>query len=225
MLAVAHRAGNDLSTLRASVRLGADVVEADVHLHAGSLRVRHHKSLGALPFVWDRWEVVPASRHSLALGDLLAALPAGTPAMLDLKGVGGVGVEVAAALRRVRPPDPVLVCARWWPSTAPFLDVEWARVLLSARGRTELARLRRRVRRGVAPYGVSVHRSLLTPPVVAGLHDHVQLVLTWPVEDEAALAHATAVGVDGVITSSSRVLRRVVAAHPPPSPGGAHRLS
>ena len=36
-LLLAHRAGNDLERLRLAESAGADVVEADVHLHRGRL--------------------------------------------------------------------------------------------------------------------------------------------------------------------------------------------
>ena len=45
------------------------------------------------------------------------------------------------------------------------------RPVLSARTRGELARLRRRLVTGPAPFGVSVHVSLLDAGVVAELHD------------------------------------------------------
>ena len=43
---VAHRAGNDLTDLRAAELLGNTVVEADVLLHRGRLEVRHPRTLG-----------------------------------------------------------------------------------------------------------------------------------------------------------------------------------
>jgi len=215
VLAVAHRAGNDLETLREAARLGADIIEADVHLHRGRLEVRHQKALGPLPWLWDKWELYPATFPRLLLDELMDALPAGTPVMLDIKGVGRAGAEVARALHARSPDHPLLVCARWWPSVLPFRDVPWAQVLLSARGRTELARLRRRLRTGTAPHGVSVHLSMLTPELVAEIKERVPMVLTWPVDDPASLEEAHRVGVDGVITKDLDILRQVVAARRP----------
>ena len=217
MLAVAHRAGNDLDTLLEAARLGADVIEADVHLHRGRLEVRHHKSLGPLPWYWDKWELTPASEHRLVLGQLLDALPARQTVMLDLKGVGQGGVEVARLLHARSPEHPLLVCARWWPSVLPFRDAPWAKVLLSCRGRVELGRLRRRLQAGSAPDGISIHLSLLTPEVVEEIHERVPMILTWPVDDTASLDQASRVGVDGVITKDLDVLRQVVASGGRPS--------
>jgi glycerophosphoryl diester phosphodiesterase len=215
VLAVAHRAGNDLAALRAAALLGADVIEADVHLSGGQLEVRHEKSLGPLPWRWEKWQLTPRDPEQLMLQHLLDALPPRTTVMLDLKGVGRVGVETVRHLHARSPEHPVLVCARWWPSVAPFRGVGWAQVLLSARGRTELARLRRLLRTGAAPDGVSLHLSLLTPELVAEIKEQVPLVLTWPVDDPASLAAAERVGVDGVITKDLEIVRRVVAARLP----------
>ena len=71
--------------------------------------------------------------------------------------------------------------------------------------------LRRRLRRTAPPYGVSVHRSLLDREVVDDLRSRVEVVMTWPVNDDDALAHVLDVGANGVITDEVDVLRRVVA--------------
>ena len=63
LLAVAHRAGNDLSALRTAVELGVDVLEADVKVRGPHLEVRHSKHLRPLPWLWARasWRWAPAS--------------------------------------------------------------------------------------------------------------------------------------------------------------------
>lgn len=221
-LAIAHRAGNSLAALQSALDAGAHVVEADVHAHRGRLEVRHAKSLGPLPWYWDRhghgslpsvrdeWELLPAAGH-LELEALLDAAGHGTVLMLDLKGVGRVGAAVAEAVHRRAPQVPVVVCGRWWPSVEAFGRHDWARQVLSARGRTELQRLRLRVRRGRPPYGVSVHRSLLTPALVEELRRRVEVVMTWPVNDAGVLQQVLDVGVNGVISDELDVVRDVVA--------------
>jgi glycerophosphoryl diester phosphodiesterase len=211
VLAVAHRAGNDLGTLRAAALMGADVIEADVHLHRGRLEVRHTKTLWPLPWLYDAGQLHPADLPRLHLGELLDALPPKQTIMLDLKGVGRAGAEVARAVHARSPEHPLLVCARWWPSVLPFAEAPWAKVLLSVRGRTELGQLWRRLATGTAPYGTSIHLSLLTPEVVRALHAYGLTVLTWPVDDTASLARARELGVDGAISKDLDVLRQVVA--------------
>ena len=222
VLAVAHRAGNSIAALNAALDAGAHVLEADVHQHRGLLEVRHHKRLGPLPYLWDRsgtgqlpslrdeWELLPHTPQ-LPLHELLDAAAGGATLMLDLKGVGRVGPATVRLLHERVPTAPVVVCGRWWPSVTAFAGREWARPVLSARGRTERARLRRRLRREPPLYGVSVHRSLLDRQVVDELRSRVEVVMTWPVNDHAALAEVLDVGVNGVITDDDAVLRRVVA--------------
>jgi glycerophosphoryl diester phosphodiesterase len=211
VLAVAHRAGNSLSALRTAAELGADVLEADVHAFRGRLELRHSKSLGPLPWLWDKWELTSTCVPQLQLRELIAGLDGRSMLMLDLKGPGGVGVQVAETLHQRLPDQPVLVCSRWWPGVDAFAGRPWARPLLTARNRGELQRLRRRVRGARSPYGVSVHRSLLTAALVAELHERVELVLTWPVNDPAALDEVLARGVTGVISDEADILRTVLA--------------
>ena len=214
MLAVAHRAGNDLAALHEAALLGADVIEADVHLHRGRLEVRHQKSMGPLPWLWDKWQVYPADLERLLLDELMDALPAGQTVMLDLKGVGQVGPSTLEHLRSRSVEHPLLVCARWWPSSLAFADVPWAKVLLSARGRTEIARLRHRLHSGVTPpYGVSVHLSMLRPDLVAEIQSYGTLVLSWPVDDPVSLTRARALGIDGAITKDLDIVRELVVTH------------
>ena len=213
LLAVAHRAGNSLAALRAAAEVGADVVEADVHARRDRLEVRHSKSLGPLPLLWDRgpWELTPTTLDQLQLPELLDAFVPEATLMLDLKGVGTVGRRTAELLHARRPEQQVIVCSRWWPSVDPFFDKDWALPVLSARNRPELVRLRQRVRRGRAPYAVSLHGSLLSAPVVAELRERVELVMSWGVNDDAALQRVTALGVTGIISDSDEVLRAITA--------------
>ena len=130
--------------------------------------------------------------------------------LLELKGPGHVGRHVAEALRDTAPGGPVLVCSRWWPGVEAFGDAGRAKPVLTARTNTELERLLRRVRRGRAPFGVSIHRSLLTAAVVATLPSRVELVMTWPVNDSTTLAVVLDQGVNSVISDEPAVLRSVL---------------
>jgi hypothetical protein len=68
---VAHRAGNDLARLRHAEDLGIPLIEADVHLFAGRLEVRHLQTVGPLPIFWDRWALAPPWAPRLLLAELL----------------------------------------------------------------------------------------------------------------------------------------------------------
>jgi glycerophosphoryl diester phosphodiesterase len=209
LLTVAHRAGNSLSAAAAAVAASVDVLEADVHLTGGRLELRHSKSLGPLPWYWDRgpWQLTRRSAPQVELAALLGAVPPSTRLMLDLKGVGGVGRSTARELEELGAGRPLLVCARWWPSVAAVAGLPSVLPVLSCRNREELARLRRRVRAAPPPYGVSLHGSLLTAPVVEELRRRVEVVMTWGVDDRASLDRVVGLGVNGIISDSLPLLQ------------------
>lgn len=69
----------------------------------------------------------------------------------------------------------LLVCSRWWPGLTPFWALPDVRVVMTARNAGELRRLLRRVPTGLAPWGVSLRRSLLTAEAVRLLRAHVEV--------------------------------------------------
>lgn len=211
-LAIAHRAGNSLAGLHAANDLGVDVIECDVHQHRGRLEVRHLKTAGPLPFLWDRWELASASAPRLGLRELLEADEHGTTFMLDLKGRRiGTARAVARLLHELGHRQPLLVCARYWPAVEVLATRDYVRPVLSARNRAELGRLRQRVAAGPPVHGVSVHATLLDEPLVASLREHVEVVMTWPVNDEATLDAVLAVGANGIISDEPAVLATLLA--------------
>ena len=212
VLAIAHRAGNSLAGMHAANELGVDVIECDVHTYRGRLEVRHLRTAGPLPFLWDKGELVSGSAPRLGLQELLEADQHGTLFMLDVKGPWTwAGRNVARMLHDGGHHRPVLACGRWWPSIDAMAHLPYVRPVLSARNRLEMARLRRRLTRGPRPYGVSVHLSLLDRDVVRWLHQHVTVVMTWPVNDLDVLDHMLDIGVTGVISDEDHVLAVVKA--------------
>ena len=230
MLAIAHRSGNTVAGLRAALDAGVDLVEADVHLHRGRLEVRHLRTMGGLPLLWDRTGVVHRRRwEPVELTEVLDALGADHRLMIDLKGVHPrLAPTVAGLLRSVAPDRSLTVCTKaWWMLDAFDLPVN--RVLSAATGRG-LSRLRERL--ATEPVqgtgsgtghvtgpgsvrGVSVRVALLTRELVDELHRTTDLVMAWPVDTAAALAHARAVGVDAVISKNLDLLRGVIAERGP----------
>ena len=208
---VAHRAGNDLAELRRAERLPVEMIEADVHLCKGRLEVRHLKTAGPLPVLWDRWRLASARAPRLLLDRLLATAGAHTHLMLDLKGRDAqLAVAVADAAERRRPGRAVTVCSRSWPLLDAVRGVPGVRVIHSVGSGAQLGALRTRLEGGRLA-GVSIHRRLLTPAVVAELRARAGMVITWPVADlDDALALADW-GVDGVITESFEALATALA--------------
>ena len=209
-LAIAHRAGNSLAGLHAANELGVDVFECDVHQHRGRLEVRHLKTAGPLPFLWDRWELASASAPRLGLRELLEADRHGTTFMLDLKGRRTAAAHaVAGLLHEVGHHRPLMACGRFWPAVEMLAERDHVLPVLSARSRVALARLRQRVAEGPPVHGVSVHASLLDVDVVRDLLAHVEVVMTWPVNDEATLEAVLSLGANGIISDEPAVLARL----------------
>ena len=71
--------------------------------------------------------------------------------------------------------------------------------------------MHRRLATAPAPFGVSIHQSLLDVDTVAELHRYVERVMTWPVNDYQVLEAVLGYGVSGVISDEPAVLAEVVA--------------
>ena len=200
---VAHRAGNDLQALAQAERADVALVEADVHLFAGGLEVRHLKTVGPVPLLWDKWTLASPFAPRLELDALLAAVVPSTHLMLDLKGRDvRLGHRMAAALA---PERPVTVCARAWSLVDPLRELSHVRLIRSIGGRRGLARLLREPADDRLD-GISIHRKLLTPAVVAELKRRCGVVMTWPVTDAADARVLGSWGVDGVIVEDYAAL-------------------
>jgi len=208
---VAHRAGNDLALLAATAAIGADLYEADLALDARQVDVRHLRTMGPVPLLWDRWRLVSASAPRLGLPDLLAAA-GDLPLLLDLK---GADPALAAAVRSALPSDRLYsVCSRGWQQLEVFRGLEHVRVIHSVGSARELRALPAELTRyygaagaSAASGGVSVHARLLGPAVLARLHTLTPLVLSWPVNTPQRVAQLRGWGLDGAITDSPDVLR------------------
>jgi glycerophosphoryl diester phosphodiesterase len=199
---VAHRAGNDLGRLRAAAALGLRLAEADVHLHGGRLEVRHLKTAGPLPVLWDRWRLASARTPRLRLETLLEAAHGGPELMLDLKGHDPrVADGVAAAIRQAGTTGRITVCSQDWRLLARLSEERDVRLVHSIGNARALARLRARFPRGRLA-GVSVHRRLLDAATVQDLRSRAGVVLSWPVETVAVAQELARLGVDGLISQA-----------------------
>ena len=198
---MAHRAGNRLADLHAAERAGTTLVEADVRLYRNRLEVRHLKSAGPLPVLWDRWRLAPTWRHRLTLRALLEATGEHTELMLDLKGPRRRLAELAVdALRPYLGTRRVTVCARWWRLLEPFAELPVRRVH-SVGTRRQLERIVRRAGDRRLD-GVAVHARLLDERVVTELRRIADVVLTWPVNTPERAVEMLRLGVDGLISDA-----------------------
>jgi glycerophosphoryl diester phosphodiesterase len=194
---VAHRAGNDLVRLQEAEQLGVALVEADVRLWRGRLEVRHLKTAGPLPILWDRWRLANPFAPRLELRDLLARARPETELLLDLKGRNPRLAElVLAALPHGRH---VTVCARSAGLLEPFVGRQHVRLFQSFGSERQLEAFLRRSE-ALALDGVAIHERLLDERVVAELRRRSATVMSWPVNTLQRAQELALLGVHGMIS-------------------------
>jgi glycerophosphoryl diester phosphodiesterase len=206
---IAHRAANDPATLAAAAAAYADVVEADVHLLRGRLEVRHAKTIGPLPILWERWYLLPRGTPRLLLEDLLPQVPEGVELMLDLKGPDPrlPGVVLRAAGDWLASGRRLIVCGRVWRSVNRLRGHPGISVLHSAGSLRQLRALTRHDSGTVE--GVSADHRLLTADLVAVLLRRAAYVWCWPVNDAATAAKLAGWGVTGFIPDAPHALQDI----------------
>ena len=200
---VAHRAGNSLVRLQDAERLGVALVEADIRLWRGRLEVRHLKTVGPLPILWDKWRLENPFAPRLQLRDLLVEARPETQLLLDLKGRNR---RLAELVRDTLPSDrPVTVCARSRGLLEPFADSDHVRLFQSVGSRRQLRSLLRAAD-GVVLDGVSIHERLLDERVVEALRGLGAVVMSWPVNSLERAAELARLGIHGLISDDPAAL-------------------
>jgi glycerophosphoryl diester phosphodiesterase len=211
-LVVAHRAGNHLHLLKAAEEAGADYVEADIWSYQGALEVRHLKTMGPVPLLWDRWKLVPKGRPRLRIEALLAAAAPSTRLMLDLKGREPLlPAAIAETMAALAPGRPYAVCSQNWEMLEEFRHYEDVQVFHSIGNQTQLE-VAWPLLRWHDRHAVSIHARLLSRSAVSALKEKALLVVTWPINTAEAKERVLGWGVDGFTTDSLPLLRETVAA-------------
>lgn len=210
-LLIAHRAGNEITALRRAEEVGADLVEADLWRYRGALEVRHTKTMGPVPLLWDRWKLEPAWRPRLGIQDLLAAAARETRFMFDLKGADPLlPAALAHAMEELAPGRAYWVCSQSWELLEAFRRQPDVRVAHSVGNRSQLQRVWDRLNWGT-DHAISIHMRLLTPAVVRSLHEKASTIFTWPVNTRAAYEAVRELGVDGITSDNIELLAELAA--------------
>jgi glycerophosphoryl diester phosphodiesterase len=213
-LAIAHGAGNDPVRLRAAEELGVDYVEADVWLHRDRLEVRHEKTAGPLPVLWDRWTLAPGWAPRLDLAGLVRAARPETVLLLDLKGVNRRLPElVLATLAECAPRRRFAVCSQNWD----FVDAVAARLEVTAfysvGNRWQLRALPARLDRA-GRRAVSIKATLLDAATVRAIKERATAVVPWRVRTPAQVRQLLDWGVDGINADDLALLRELMTDFP-----------
>jgi glycerophosphoryl diester phosphodiesterase len=208
LVTVAHRAGNDPARSAAAIAAGVDRVEADVHLFRGVLEVRHARTVGPVPVVWDRWELHGPGWPRLTLEAVLDVV--GGALYVDLKGRDPrLGPAVVAAVRHRRAGD-VVLSSRRWAHLEALRGTPGVQLVPTVGRGAELRRLLERTPRGSFD-GVAVHERLLDEVTTAHLLERARVVYGWPVNDPAIARRLLACGVTGLISDEVDLLADLAA--------------
>ncbi|MCO5177267.1 MAG: phosphatase PAP2 family protein [Thermomicrobiales bacterium] len=207
---VAHRYGNSAGALEAAEAAGSDLIEADVWLHNGQLEVRHAKTAGPVPILWDRWSIESSRAPRFTFDQLLDGLAPGTRLLVDLKrGAPGLPAAIVEAYRKVSGDDPLLVCSQDWRLLDEFRAYEQVTVVHSIGGLRQLDRVWPRLERADHD-AVSIHYRLLSAEIVDALKERVSTVITWPINTQARMDEVLAWGVDGFTSDNVELIRSFV---------------
>ena len=199
--------------LQTAEALGVQAIEADVHLFRGRMEVRHLKTLGPIPLLWDRWRLANPFRRRHVLAELLAAVEGRTELVLDLKGRDPLlATEVLDALApRLRARGRTTVCARHWPLLEELEGVRGIRLVHSVGSARQLRRLLRR-HRGRRLEGVTIHERLLDSRTVRELHELADVIFAWPVNTLERAQELIRLEVEGLISDRPALVHSAVGA-------------
>ena len=221
-LIIAHRAGNNLADLSEAFAVGVDYAETDVWFHRGRLEVRHDKTAGPLPFLWDRWSLKPSWEPRLLLDEVLAAASRRGRLFLDLKGrETGLADAMNAAIERADAVGAVAFCGGWRHLDRLRELVPQAPALYTVGTLERLEELRPRLARqdvkgvshvtGVSQVtGVSIDSRILTASIVSDLKEAgVETFVSWHVETEETARRLLSWGVNGFTSDSLALLTAI----------------
>lgn len=199
-LFIAHRAGNSLRTLRQAEAAGAGIVELDVFQRGERVEVRHSKTVGRLPLLWDRWRLERGWGRRLLLEDVLAAAAPTTRLMIDIKRQRpGLSERIARTMDARWPGREYLVCSQDWAAIDVFEGQKQATQVYSVGSEPALAQFLRRFPEGGLTH-CSIHERFVDARSAAALVARTELVMSWPVNEPSRLAQLASMGVQGMIT-------------------------
>jgi glycerophosphoryl diester phosphodiesterase len=199
-LGVAHNAGNNLATLSAALRYGADVVEIDVISARGQLAAGR-----------DRWP--PWLAGQLFRGPTLAQAwdhaTAASIIKLDLQQTDrGLLDDLIAFLDPRAGPRAVMISSR---DAGALLYLHRrlpdVTLLFSLAGPDAVRQLQSDPALQEAIGGVSAFQGLVDANLVTWVHQHKLLILAWTVNDGQRLNQLVRLHVDGITTANLAILR------------------
>lgn len=208
-LMIAHRAGNSAVMAERAIAAGADLIETDIWRYRKRLEIRHVKTMGPVPLLWDRWKLHPGWRPRLQLAGLVQTIPIGQRLLLDLKGDDpALGTDIVETLQQLQPERQIIVCGRTWHQLDRIVDHPGLTVFFSVGSDEELAMIWGRLKPMRHP-AVSINRRYLTPDLMQRFKDINATVMSWTIDtlDDARRFHE--MGVDGFTSDNLELIEQV----------------
>lgn len=206
-LVIAHRSGNELHAASQAYEAGADLIETDLWRYRNRLELRHIKTMGPIPLLWDRWELHRGWGERLQLHDLLQHLPIDARLFLDLKGTDTrLPKQAIDYIRNEQPERQIILCGRTWAQLDAVEDEENVTVFFSVGSDEELATIWTRLDKMEHP-AISIHKRYLTEETVKRFKEREATIVTWPVNTFAEARRLHELGVDGFTTDNRDMVK------------------
>jgi glycerophosphoryl diester phosphodiesterase len=206
-LLIAHRAGNDLKLLSQAFAAGVDYAEADVWLYRKRLEVRHDKTAGLLPLLWDRWSLLPGWKPRLVLSQVVRAAAGRGKLYLDLKGEEqALPAVLTAELKLMGVSGMSFSSPVWWYLDELKPEFPEAVLFYTISSHERLEEFRPRLsRREIS--AVAINNEVVSKDVISELHDAgVEDITTWGVDTREDAQKAFASGLNGITSKNLALL-------------------
>ena len=207
LLLIAHRAGNNLKLLSEAFAAGVDYAEADVWLYRKRLEVRHDKTAGPIPLLWERWSLRPGWERRLVLAEVVRAASGRGKLYLDLKGRGkALPATLTAELTRMGLSAVAFRSPPWGYLDELKPEFPEAVLFYTVSSLERLEEFRPRLaKREIS--AVAIKSSIVRKDVIRELRDAgVEDITTWGVETREEAQAVFASGVNGVTSKNLEML-------------------
>ncbi len=206
---IAHRAGNSVALAEGALAAGADLIETDVWRFRKRLEIRHVKTMGPVPLLWDRWELHPGWGSRFQLKGLIETIPADRRLFLDLKGDDPkLGTEIVETIQALQPARQIIVCGRTWPQLDRIVGHLDVTVFYSVGSDEELANIWGRLKPMRHP-AVSINCRYLTPELMRRFKEAGATVVSWTINTIEDAKRFHEMGVDGFTSDNLLLIQRI----------------
>ena len=188
-------------------RAGVDYAEADVWLYRKRLEVRHDKTAGPIPLLWERWSLRPGWERRLVLSEVIRAASGLGTLYLDLKGQEpALPAKVTYELKLIGLDDVAFSSPVWWYLDELKPEFPEAVLFYTVSSLERLEEFRPRLaRREIS--AVAIKSSIVSKDVIGELREAgVEDITTWGVETREDAEAVFACGVNGVTSKNLELL-------------------